>query len=321
MDTASSTVSVRSLLGRRSGVRLLPFAGRFAFAFALIYGAICLGVYGVQRYLVFRPDRTLRALPDEYPFPVRGVDIVIPGEPGRTLHGWWVPAADPRAKVVLYLHGSDGNVSTSMDGIAPLRELGYSVFMIDYRGYGASGGGFPSEAGVYEDAQSAWDYLVYEQRIDPANLFIYGHSLGGAIAIELALRHPEAAGLVVESSFTSIYDMAMREARYAPLPVKLVLNQRFHSVAKVGQLRLPVLYIHGTADETVPFEMGEALYSATPFARGLVAVPAGNHENNAAVGGALLRAEISRFVEGMVQSGARTTLANSAGKSQGKPRS
>jgi pimeloyl-ACP methyl ester carboxylesterase len=281
-----------------------------AVALALICGATCLGVYGAQRYLVFEPDRTLHAASADYPFPVHDVGIAIPGKPGQTLHGWWIPAANPRAKVVLYLHGNDGNVSTSMDGIAPLRELGNSVFMIDYRGYGASGGGFPSEAGVYQDAQSAWDYLVHERGMNPANLFIYGHSLGGAIATELALRHPEAAGLVVESSFTSIYDMAMLEARYALLPVNLFLNQRFDSIAKVGQLRLPVLYIHGTADETVPFEMGQALYRATPAARGFVAVPSGKHRTNAAVGGAGLRSAIGRFVEEAGHPRARTTLAS-----------
>src|SRR5258708_12301937 len=125
---------------------------------------------------------------------------------------------------VLYLHGNDGNVSTSMDGIAPLRELGYTVFMIDYRGYGASGGGFPSEAGVYQDAQSAWDYLVHDWGVNPANLFIYGHSLGGAIAIELALHHPEPAGLVVESSFTSISNMPIPHPPSPLLPLNPFLT-------------------------------------------------------------------------------------------------
>ena len=315
MNAASTAVPVglypRRQGGSRSATCLLALARRFAAAFALIYGATCLGVYAAQRYLVFEPDRTLHAAPADYSFPVRDVSIVVSRAPEWTLHGWWIPSADPRAKVVLYLHGNDGNVSTSMDGVAPLRELGYSVFMIDYRGYGASGGGFPSEAGVYQDAQSAWDYLVHERGLNPLDLIIYGHSLGGAIAIELALRHPEAAGLVVESSFTSIYDMARLEARYALLPVNLFLNQRFDSIAKVGQLRLPVLYIHGTADETVPFEMGKALYNATPFARGFVAVPAGKHEDNAMAGGAALRSELSRFVESATLSRAPTNLANS----------
>ncbi len=109
--------------------------------------------------------------------------------------------------------------------------------------------------------------------------------------------------------------MAVLEGRYALLPVNLFLNQRFDSIAKVDQLRLPVLYIHGTADEIVPSEMGNALYNATPFARGPVAVPSGRHEDNAAVGGAGLRSAIGRFVEDAAQSRALMTLANCLGTS------
>jgi hypothetical protein len=245
--------------------------------------------------LVFKPDTTLHTAPADYPFPVQ--DIAFAGEPRQTLHGWWVAAPNPRAKMVLYLHGNDGNVSTNMDGIEHLRELGYSVFLIDYRGYGASDGGFPSEEGVYRDAEAAWDYLAHERGLDPINLVIYGHSLGGAIAIELALRHPEAGALLVESSFTSIRDLARLDARFAAVPVGPFLNQRFDSIAKVGRLRPPVLYIHGTADEIVPFEMGKSLYEATPAARGFVAIRGGRHENSAVVGGAELRSAIGRFVE------------------------
>jgi len=281
------------------GAFLVSLAYRFGIAVALCYGLACAVLWGAQRYLVFEPDRTLHAMPSDYSFPVR--DVAVPGEPGQTLDGWWIPAARPDSKVVLYLHGNDGNLSTSMDGIVALRELGYSVFMIDYRGYGASGGGFPSERGVYRDAQAAWDYLVQVRSVNPREIVIYGHSLGGAIAIELALHHPEAAGLVVESSFTSILDMARLEARYGVLPVGLFLNQRFDSIAKVGRLALPVLYIHGTADEIVPFEMGKALYTATPTARGFVAVPAGRHEDNAVIGGAELRSAIGRFVGGVTR--------------------
>ena len=85
--------------------------------------------------------------------------------------------------------------------------MGFSVLIVDYRGYGKSGGGFPSEGQVYEDAETAWTYLIRELHADPGHAFIYGHSLGGAIAIELGLHHPEAAGLILESTFTSIADM------------------------------------------------------------------------------------------------------------------
>jgi hypothetical protein len=263
--------------------------------------------------MVFEPDRTLRRAPEDSPFAMHEVRVEASGDPQRTLDGWWIPSAARGAKVVLYLHGNDGNVSTNMHNIAPLRELGYAVFMIDYRGYGKSGGGFPSEAGVYEDAEAAWNFLARDRGVRPSDLFIYGHSLGGAIAIELALRHPESAGLIVESSFTSIYDMAMLETRYSVLPIKAFLNQRFESIAKVGKLALPVLYIHGTADATVPFDMGQALFAATPSARAFIAVPAADHENNAEVGGAMLRSALSRFVDDAAGPGRVTLLASREG--------
>jgi pimeloyl-ACP methyl ester carboxylesterase len=167
--------------------------------------------------------------------------------------------------------------------------------MLDYRGYGESDGAFPSEKTVYEDAEDAWDYLR-GRGVDPANIFIYGHSLGAAIAIELALHHPEAGGLIVESAFTSIPDMAKLRPQYALLPTRL-LNQQFDSIGKVGRLRLPVLHIHGTADEVIPFWMGEQLFRASGGEKRFVAVDGGLHDNNAAVGGALFRGEIRDFVE------------------------
>src|SRR5207302_10642104 len=144
-----------------------------------------------------------------------GIRVRLSGDAGQSLHGWWVDPAAWDAKVMLYLHGNDGNVSTSMGDIAPLRELGYAVFMLEYRGYGESAGSFPSAKTVYEAAEAGWNYLVDQRGISPAHLYIYGHSLGGAIGIELALRHPEAAGLIVESSFTSIREMAKLRKQYS----------------------------------------------------------------------------------------------------------
>ena len=240
-------------------------------------------------YFIFEPERRLYARASDFPFEV--LDIRVSDE----LHGWWVPGAGPQPKVLLYLHGTGGNVSTSIGGIAPLRELGYSILMLDYRGYGESEGALPSEKTVYQDAESAWDYLR-SRGIDPANVIIYGHSLGAAIAIELALHHPEAGGLIAESGFTSIADMAKLRPQYALLPTRL-LNQQFDSIGKVSALQLPVLYIHGTADEVVPYRMGEQLFRASGGRKRLVAVGGALHDNNAAVGGPLFRREIRDFVE------------------------
>jgi pimeloyl-ACP methyl ester carboxylesterase len=255
----------------------------------------------------------MHATPADFPFPV--LDVAVPvksdGRAAQTLRAWWIPSANRGAKVILYLHGNDVNVSTSMREVAPLRELGYSIFIIDYRGYGASDG-FPSEANVYQDAQAAWAHLVMTG-IDPSDLYIYGHSLGGAVAIDLAARHPEAGGLIVESSFTSIYDMVMLSKFYALLPVKFFLQHRFESLGKVARLRLPALYIHGTADEIVPFEMGRRLFDATAGFKRFSAIDGGRHDDNAVVGGLAFRSAISAFVEDT----AALRAARNAGRAAG----
>jgi pimeloyl-ACP methyl ester carboxylesterase len=263
------------------------------------YGALCAAMWGYQAHLVFSPDKTLRASPADFPFPVAeaAVPLTSTSRAHQTIHGWWIPARDADAKVVLYLHGNDGNVSTSISEIALLRGLGCAILLIDYRGFGKSAGGFPSEASTYEDAEAAWDYLVRARGVPAGRLFIYGHSLGGAVAIELALRHPEAAGLIVESSFTSIYDLARLRKQYALLPIKLFLNQKFESQRKAPQLSLPGLYIHGTADDVVPFGMGRRLFESAGGAKRFVAVEGAGHDNNAAMGGSALRAALAEFLD------------------------
>src|SRR3954468_5288177 len=266
-----------------------------AFTGYLVAGA-ALWLY--QRHLIFEPTREMHAAPGDFSFPVLDTRIPVPTAAGSApqLHGWWIGAESTEARVVLYLHGNDGNVSTTMREVAPLRALGYSVFLIDYRGYGQSEGAFPSERTVYEDAEAAWHHLVTDKGIAPRRLYIYGHSLGGAVAIELATRHPEAAGVIVESSFTSIYDMARLEKPYKLFPVKLFLNQHFDSIAKVERLAVPVLFIHGTADEVVPFSMGEQLYRHAVGVKRFVAIEGGRHDNNAATGGEAFLSALRNFV-------------------------
>jgi len=214
----------------------------------------------------------------------------------RTLHAWWMPASRSEGNLVLYFHGNEGNVSTSIGETSLLRSLGYSVLVVDYRGYGESDGAFPSETSVYEDAEAALDALVHEWRIQPQRVFVYGHSLGAAIAIDLASRHPELGGLIVESAFTSIYDMAKLESKYGIFPVGLLLNQRFESIKKVSRLSLPVLYIHGTADRVVPYNMGVALYERSGGEKRFVAVAGGGHDDNAAVAPAELASALREII-------------------------
>jgi uncharacterized protein len=176
--------------------------------------------------------------------------------------------------------------------------LGLSVFLIDYRGYGQSQGDFPTESQVYQDAQLAWDYLVKKRGINPNQIYIYGHSLGGAIAIDLAVRHPEAAGLIVEGSFTSTRAMVdFQKGLYWMFPIDLLLTQRFDSISKVDRLQIPVLFIHGTADTIVPVEMGRKLFDAAPEPKQLYIVPDAGHNNVAEFAGAEYLQKVRQFLE------------------------
>jgi len=268
-------------------------------AAAAVYFSATAALWASQSRFIFEPVRTLVVKPGELSFPV--ADVTIPVSSTRTgeqtLHAWWMPAGRSDAKLVLYFHGNEGNVSTSLGETALLRSLGYSVLVVDYRGYGQSDGAFPSEASVYEDAESALDALEDDWRLKPQDIYVYGHSLGAAIAIDLAARHPELGGLIVESAFTSIYDMAKLDSKYGIFPVGLLLNQRFESIKKVALLDLPVLYIHGTADRVVPYSMGLALYEQSGGRKRFVAVPGGGHDDNAAVTPGELAAAIRDLIQ------------------------
>ncbi|WP_293305017.1 alpha/beta fold hydrolase [Microcoleus sp. PH2017_22_RUC_O_B] len=201
-------------------------------------------------------------------------------------------------RVVLYLHGNGSNVGANVEHANRFHRLGVSVFLIDYRGYGKSQGDFPSESRVYEDAQQAWDYLVKQRGINPNQIYIYGHSLGGAIAIDLAVRHPEAAGLIVEGSFTSIRAMVnFQQPQFLMFPIDLLLTQRFDSLSKVDRLQMPVLFIHGTADSVVPAEMSKKLFDAAPEPKQLYMVPNGGHNNAAQIGGAEYLQRVRQFLD------------------------
>ena len=200
--------------------------------------------------------------------------------------------------VVLYLHGNGLNVGANVEHANRFHRLGLSVFLIDYRGYGKSQGEFPTESQVYKDAQLAWDYLVKQRGINPKQIYIYGHSLGGAVAIDLAVRHPEAAGLIVEGSFTSARAMVdFQSGVYRMFPIDLLLTQRFDSLAKVDRLQMPVLFIHGTADTVVPIEMSKKLFDASPEPKQLYIVPDAGHNNLAEFAGAEYLQRISQFVQ------------------------
>jgi len=261
-------------------------AATTATAMALAIGG-CAALEMKERELVFRPVKEAAGWYNGTPATVQ--DIWLPvgdASPKERMHAWWWPADEPGAPVVLYLHGVRWNLTGHLNRMSQLRRFGFSVFAIDYRGFGKSDGELPSEATVYEDARAGWKWVV-DHEPEASRRYIYGHSLGGAVAIDLAANvsntPASARGLIVESSFTSLPEL-VSESGYGWLPI--LISQKFDSVAKIRQIAMPVLIVHGEEDRYVPAHLSSALYAAAPQPKKLLLVPNGTHNNSVFAGDA-----------------------------------
>jgi len=247
----------------------------------------CVGFDNWQRQAIFSVETESRAWWREPSAGTRIYDLELAN--GDRLRTWYLAGDDPAAPTVLYLHGSRWNLNGSAFRIERWAGMGYSVLAIDYRGFGESTPMLPSEASAREDAAAALDELARLQP-DPARRFVYGHSLGGAIAIDLAARddRPAIAGLVAESTFTSVRDM-LAVTRWGWIPgLKYLVTQPFDSLDKAASLTVPVLFVHGTADSVVPHAMSDLLYDAAqrapPGLRRLVKVEGASHSGASRAG-------------------------------------
>jgi uncharacterized protein len=222
-----------------------------------------------------------------------GFDSDVTGEPAK-LHGLWLPAAEKAADgpVLLYLHGARWNVEGSSPRIRRMQELGFSVLAIDYRGFGKSTPGLPSEDMAYEDAKAAWDWLAAKYPDRPR--YIFGHSLGGAVAIDLASRVKDERGTIVEGTFTSIPDVAS-SMKWGWLPIGPLITQRFDSLRKVAKVGSPLLVVHGDNDNLIKSELGRKLYEAAEGRKRFMLVQGGSHHSTMAVGLSQYRQVLAEF--------------------------
>jgi len=219
---------------------------------------------------------------------------------GVKLNGWIWSASPkksgglspiPPGMVLLFFHGNAGNITDRADMILRLMVLPLTVFIVDYRGYGKSEGR-PSEKGLYLDGEAAWDYLIREQGICPERIVIFGKSLGGAVAVDLATR-VEAAGLIVQSSFTSIPDMAKH---IIPILPRFLIRTRMDSINKISRVSRPKLFIHSPADEIVPYRFGHRLFEVASEPKQFYSVPGAPHNETYQVGGREYVEVLRRFV-------------------------
>ncbi|MBI4876441.1 MAG: alpha/beta hydrolase [Acidobacteria bacterium] len=202
---------------------------------------------------------------------VGAADVWIATRDGVRLHGWWI--AVPGARVAtLHLHGNGGNITHREGHIRGLRAAGTSLLLVDYRGYGKSGG-WPTEKGLYADADAGYDYLV-QQGFAPNRIVVYGESLGTSVAVDLAARRP-VAGVVLEAPFTSASDVA---ARVLPGLGPLVMRS-YDTRSKIGRVRAPIFILQGDRDEVIPFELGQALFAAAPEPKQFWRVAGAHHSD------------------------------------------
>lgn len=224
---------------------------------AAAYGGLSLWLLVFQSNLVFYPeiDREVAATPALAKLQYE--DLHLKTADGIDLHGWYVPALQPRG-TVLFLHGNAGNISHRLDSIEMFYRLGYSTLIFDYRGYGNSGGK-PTEQGTYRDAEAAWRYLTGQRHIPECRIVLFGESMGGAVAAWMAARQNPAA-LVISSGFTSVPDLGQQ--LYPYLPVRLLARIRYDTRESLRSVTAPVLIAHSKEDDIIPYGHGRALFAA-----------------------------------------------------------
>jgi fermentation-respiration switch protein FrsA (DUF1100 family) len=220
----------------------------------------------------FYPAREIEATPGD--FGLAFEEVLFVAEDGVALHGWWVPHEEAKG-TILHCHGNAGNIGDRAWMAADLHRLGVNVFLFDYRGYGRSRG-FPSERGVYRDARAAYE-VVRARHGDSESppVIVHGQSLGGVVAVQLALDKP-VRGLVVESAFSSVADIG--EILYPWLPVRLTSANHFDALRKIAQIRVPKLFAHSPHDDLIPYALGRRLYDAAPAPKEFVDLEGGHND-------------------------------------------
>ncbi len=239
--------------------------------YIIITVVLCVaGIRYFEYKSIFYPARSIAATPADIGLPFEGVFMKT--QDNVTINAWLVKSSPARGTLI-FCHGNAGNIGDRLEKILLFHQMGLNVLIIDYRGYGKSEGR-PGEAGIYKDAVAAYDYLSSRRDIDRSSIVGYGASLGGAVVIDLATKR-DLAALVIHSSFTSAGDMAKTIYPFIP---SFLLGTKLDSVAKVGIITTPKLFIHSRADEVVPFRLGERLYQAAAKPKEFLEISGGHND-------------------------------------------
>lgn len=269
--------------------RAVRFVARRVVSYSLIYICVVIVFASLELSLVFQPSSPAQSWVD--PVDPRTQDAWLTDARGTKLHAWWIPPKRVEQGAILVAHGNGGNVSHRGLLASDLnRAVGAGVLLFEYPGYGKSEGR-PTEEGCYDAGDAGYRWLVEEAKIPPNRVVLFGESLGGGVAVEMAVRHEHRA-LVLLYTFTSL--PAAAKYHYPWLPTHMLMRTRFDSLSKVGKCTRPVFIAHGTADEIVPFRQGEQLFAAANEPKEFVRLEGMTH--NIAIGEAFY-APLARFLE------------------------
>jgi fermentation-respiration switch protein FrsA (DUF1100 family) len=243
---------------------------------------------GLLERFIFYPDSQLIGTPANVG--LRYEDVWFTAGDGTRLHGWFVPGRG--RETLLWFHGNAGNISHRLENLKLLHDrVGVAVFIFDYRGYGRSAGS-PSEDGLYADARAALATVQQRGDVNAERLVYFGRSLGSAVAIELSTTAPPS-GLIVETPFTSLRDMAHS---VVPGPLYVLLPNRFDNLGKIAHVTPPKLFIHGDRDEIVPYAQGRRLYDAAKPPKAFLTIRGAGHNDTYVVGGERYFSRLREFV-------------------------
>jgi uncharacterized protein len=258
----------------------------------LIVGAvifICL-YSQIENFFVFHPQKNHDMLPDQLGLVHKSV--FFEASDGTKLHGWFFPLPG-KSPVILFCHGNAGNISHRLHNIGELLNMGFQVFIFDYRGFGKSKGS-PSREGVFLDGLAAYDYLRNRLGIPSDRIILFGRSLGAAVATEIASKR-KANRLILESAFTSTKAMARTMPLFALLSP--FLPAHYNNLKKIEHITIPKLIIHGNRDEIIPFTMGEQLFEVGPEPKVFYAIEGAGHNDTWDIGGKKYFETLKQFIE------------------------
>lgn len=223
--------------------------------------------------LIFFPEKTFYEKPADYDLAFE--DVCLQTEDGVSLHGWYLPAAENKA-TLLFFHGNAGNLSGRLSKADGWVKRGYSVFLVDYRGYGRSEGKISHQDDVIRDADAAFEWLQKEKKIPVSKIVLYGESLGTYPAIRLGSENPVAA-VILEAPFTSFVDLG--KLHYPAVPSRVLRDFAFPNENFIQELKAPLFILHGMEDEICPYAMAGELFEKAPLPKEFFSIADGMHND------------------------------------------